>query len=92
MAEPLPFPTDTEPTAAELVAARPHLRYDALDGLLVEDVPLNAIADGLGTPTWVLSAGALRGRLARLQGALAPGWRRGSITRSRPTITLPSCG
>ena len=71
MAEPLPFPTDTEPTASELVAARPHLRYNALDGLLVEGVPLNAIADGLGTPTWVLSAGALRGRLVRLQNALA---------------------
>lgn len=71
MAEPLPFHADADPTAAELVAARPHLRYDAMDGLLVEDVPLNAVADSLGTPAWVLSAGALRGRLARLQGALA---------------------
>ena len=71
MAEPVPVSPDTDPTAAELVVARPHLRYDAMDGLLVEDVPLNAIADRIGTPTWVLSAGALRARLARLQAALA---------------------
>jgi diaminopimelate decarboxylase len=70
MAEPLPLASDADPTAAELIAARPHLRYNAMDGLLVEDVPLNAVADALGTPTWVLSAGALRGRLARLRGAL----------------------
>jgi diaminopimelate decarboxylase len=71
MAETVPLRPDADPTAIELVAARPHLRYDAMDGLLVEDVPLNAVADALGTPTWVLSAGALRGRLAQLQGALA---------------------
>jgi diaminopimelate decarboxylase len=71
MAEPLALTPDADPTAVELVAGRPHLRYDAMDGLLVEDVPLNAVADALGTPTWVLSAGALRGRLARLQDALA---------------------
>lgn len=48
MAEPPPLAADADPTAAELVAARPHLRYDAMDGLLVEDVPLNAIADTPG--------------------------------------------
>jgi diaminopimelate decarboxylase len=43
----------------------------AIDGLLVEGVPLNAIADALGTPTWVLSAGTMRARLRRLRAALA---------------------
>jgi len=73
MPEPLALPLapTADPTPAELVAARPHLRYDAMDGLLVEDVPLNAVADALGTPTWVLSAGTLRSRLVRLQCALA---------------------
>lgn len=71
MAEPLPLIADTDPTTAELIAARPQLRYGAMDGLLVEDVPLNAIADALGTPVWVLSAGVLRARLARLHAALA---------------------
>ena len=42
-----------------------------MDGLLLEDVPLNAIADAAGTPTWVISAGCLRTRLAALQDALA---------------------
>ncbi len=41
------------------------------DGLVLEDVPLNAIADALGTPTWVYGAGTIRGRLAELQSALA---------------------
>ena len=66
------LPTDQDPTTAELIAARPHLSMHAMDGLLVEDVPLNAIADAVGTPTWVVSAGCLRDRLARLQSALAP--------------------
>jgi diaminopimelate decarboxylase len=43
----------------------------AMDGLLVEGVPLNAVADAVGTPTWVISAGCLRARLAQLQTALA---------------------
>ena len=62
---------DDDPTAAELIAARPHLSMHAMDGLVVEGVPLNAIADAVGTPTWVISAGALRARLQRLQSALA---------------------
>ncbi|HYZ63589.1 MAG TPA: diaminopimelate decarboxylase [Acetobacteraceae bacterium] len=41
-----------------------------MDGLLVEGVPLNAIADAVGTPTWVISAGCLRTRLRALQAAL----------------------
>src|SRR4051794_21102765 len=63
---------DADPSTAELIAARPHLSMHAMDGLLVEDVPLNAIADAVGTPTWVLSAGSLRSRLAQLQSAVAP--------------------
>ncbi len=64
-------PDDADPTAAELVAARPHLSLHAMDGLLMEGVPLNAIADAVGSPTWVLSAGCLRGRLRALQDAMA---------------------
>lgn len=62
---------DADPGGAELVAARPHLSMHAMDGLLVEGVPLNAVADAVGTPTWVLSAGCLRSRLRLLQAALA---------------------
>ena len=65
------LPDRLDPTAAELVAARPHLRMHAMDGLLVEGVPLLAIADAVGTPCWVVSAGALRARLRRLQDAVA---------------------
>ena len=61
---------DADPTAAELIAARPHLSMHAMDGLLMEGVPLNAVADAVGTPCWVLSAGAIRGRLAMLRAAL----------------------
>ena len=63
------LPDDADPTIAELIAARPHLSMHAMDGLLVEGVPLNAVADAVGTPTWVLSAGAIRTRLRALQGA-----------------------
>lgn len=69
MPDPALLPDDADPTAAELVAARPHLSMHAMDGLVVEDVPLNAVADAVGTPTWVLSAGAIRGRLRLLQAA-----------------------
>src|SRR4051794_30838809 len=62
---------DADPSTAELIAARPHLSMHAMDGLLVENVPLNAIADAVGTPTWVISASCLRSRLAALQEALA---------------------
>ncbi len=60
-----------EPTAAELIAARPHLSMHAMDGLLIDDVPLNAIADEIGTPVWVYSASAMRQRYRMLAGALA---------------------
>ena len=59
-----------DPSVAELIAARPHLSMHAMDGLLMEGVPLNAVADALGTPTWALSAGSIRARLAALRAAL----------------------
>ncbi len=43
----------------------------AMDGLLIDDVPLNAIADAVGTPAWVYSASAMRRRYRMLASALA---------------------
>ncbi len=60
MSAPALLPEGGDPDFAELVAARPHLSMHAMDGLLVEGVPLLAIADAVGTPTWVISAGAIR--------------------------------
>ena len=59
-----------DPSFAELLAARPAFSMHAMDGLLLEDVPLNAVADTVGTPAWVLSAGTIRSRLAALRRAL----------------------
>ena len=59
-----------EPSIAELIAARPQLRMDAMDGLLLEGVPLNAIADALGTPAWVYGAGTMRARYGALADAI----------------------
>ena len=61
---------DEDPSTAELIAARPHLAMHAMDGLVMEGVPLNAIADAVGTPTWVISAGHIRAQLAALRAAL----------------------
>ena len=72
MPTPLALTPDPDPTTAELIAARPHLSMHAMDGLLIEGVPLNAIADAVGSPTWVLSANCIRGRLRQLQDAMAP--------------------
>jgi len=60
-----------DPGFAELLAQRPHLATNAQAGLLVEGVPLAAIARAAGTPTWVYAAGALRRRARALTGALA---------------------
>ncbi|HEX2940164.1 MAG TPA: diaminopimelate decarboxylase [Rhodopila sp.] len=60
----------TDPTIADLIAARPWLKYDAMDGLLLDGVPLSAIASAAGTPTWVYSAATLRDRYAALTGAM----------------------
>jgi diaminopimelate decarboxylase len=70
MASPAPLFETPDPDIAELIAARPHLAMDAHDGLLMEGVPLGRIAAAIGTPAWVYSAGAMRSRLAALQGAL----------------------
>jgi diaminopimelate decarboxylase len=63
------LPTD-DPTIAELLAARPHLAIHAMDGLLLESVPLNRIADAVGTPTWVYGARTMRARYHALAQAL----------------------
>ncbi len=65
-----PCPDTPEPTGAELVAARPALAIHAMDGLLLSGVPLASIADALGTPVWVYSADAIRGRYRTLAAAL----------------------
>jgi diaminopimelate decarboxylase len=61
---------DVDPTPTEVIAARPSLSLHAMDGLLLGDVPLNAIADALGTPTWVYCADLMRARLGALNDAL----------------------
>ncbi len=65
-----PEDNSPDPTIAELIAARPDLRLHAMDGLVMEDVPLLRIAEAVGTPTWVYSAGALRSRYRALTSAL----------------------
>lgn len=69
MADALPY-TDADPTVAELLATHPHLKMDVQSGLMLEDVPLNAIADAVGTPCWVIGAGTLRARMHRLRSAM----------------------
>ena len=66
---PNPPPPD-DPSIAELIAARPPLAMHAMDGLMLDGVALNAIADALGTPTWVYSAATMRERLGNLAAAL----------------------
>jgi diaminopimelate decarboxylase len=58
-----------DPTALELLAARPFLKMDAQAGLLFEGVPLAGVAAAHGTPTWVYGADTFRHRAARLQAA-----------------------
>nr|WP_294523543.1 diaminopimelate decarboxylase [uncultured Rhodopila sp.] len=72
MAAPSP-PNDpsTDPSPAELIAARPWLRHDPMAGLLMDGVPLAAIADAIGTPTWVYSAATMRARYRSLAAAMA---------------------
>ena len=71
MASLAPLSSATDPDVAALIAARPHLSMHAFDGLVLEGVPLAAIADALGTPVWVYGAGTMRARLKELQAALA---------------------
>lgn len=44
---------------------------DSRDGLMLEAVPLHVIAEAVGTPTWVLSAGHVRERLQIFGSALS---------------------
>src|ERR1700722_912319 len=59
-----------DPTVPDLIAARPWLPHEAMDGLLLDDVPLAGIADAVGTPTWIYSAATMRARLKALTGAM----------------------
>ena len=59
-----------DPSPAELIAARPTLSMHAMDGLLLDGVPLHRIADAVGTPCWVYSAATMRDRARTLSGAL----------------------
>jgi diaminopimelate decarboxylase len=68
---PMSATTIPDPTSAELIAGRPHLAMNTMDGLLIDDVPLNAIADAIGTPVWVYSASAIRRRYRILASALS---------------------
>ncbi|NMJ40804.1 diaminopimelate decarboxylase [Roseomonas sp. JC162] len=70
MAAPLALTDAADPSFAELLALRPHLSLHAMDGLVMEDVPLARIAQEVGTPAWVYSAGALRHRARSLKSAL----------------------
>ncbi|MBR0658455.1 diaminopimelate decarboxylase [Neoroseomonas oryzicola] len=70
MAAPLALTDAADPSFAELLALRPHLSLHAMDGLVMEEVPLARIAKEVGTPAWVYSAGALRRRARSLKSAL----------------------
>ncbi len=61
---------EDEPSAAELIAARPALRAHAIDGLLFEGVALAEIAHAHGTPCWVTGAATVRHRYRRLHAAM----------------------
>ncbi len=60
-----------QPSPAELIAARPALSAHAMDGLLLDGIPLAAIAAAHGTPCWVTGATTLRARYRRLAHAMA---------------------
>ena len=59
-----------DPSIAELIAARAHLRMHAMDGLIMDGVPLHRVAAEAGTPTWVYSANTLRSRYRALTASL----------------------
>jgi diaminopimelate decarboxylase len=70
-ASPAPIADTPDPDTAELIAGRPHFAMHAADGLVMDGVPLNRIADAVGTPTWVYSAPSIRRRYRALAAALA---------------------
>jgi diaminopimelate decarboxylase len=59
-----------DPSIEELIAARPSLSRHALDGLVMESIPLAQVADAVGTPTWVYGAGTMRARYQALASSL----------------------
>ncbi len=69
-AVPAPLNSTPDPTPDELIAARPHLGMHAMDGLMLDGVPLSRIADAVGTPCFVYSAAAMRARARALGSAL----------------------
>ncbi len=64
------WPLDSYYSVSDIIAARANLASHALDGLLFEDVPLQAIAEEFATPTYVTGAGTLRMRARRLAAAM----------------------
>ena len=60
---------EQSPRLDELLAARPALSMHGRDGLCFEYVPLNAIADQVGTPVWVYGAASMRARYSALKAA-----------------------
>ncbi len=61
--------TRHDPDIMNLLASRPSLHMDGQDGLLFEGVPLQTIANQVGTPCWVTGAGTLRRRTRNLKKA-----------------------
>lgn len=62
-------PSGPAPDLHDLLAIRPQLSLHPLDGLCLEGVPLQSVADQFGTPTYVYGAATIRGRFAALQDA-----------------------
>ena len=56
--------------STDQLAAHPCLTANALDGLLLDGVPLAGIARRHGTPTWATGAATLRARYRRLASAM----------------------
>ena len=69
MAAPAVEPT-AEPTAERLIARRAPMLSWGPAGLLMEGVSLDAIAEALGTPSWVIGAATIRARYRQLDRAL----------------------
>jgi diaminopimelate decarboxylase len=62
---------DGDPDIGTLIARHPGLSMHAMDGLVLDQVPLAAIAAAVGTPTWVYAAPTMRRRAAALAQAFA---------------------
>ena len=66
-----PPAAEPDPSIEDLIADRPALSMHARDGLMLEGVKLAQVAQQVGTPVWVMSAGTMRARLAALREAFA---------------------